>query len=148
MNIKTIVKIFKSAGNDFVNSILEKRLKDRMVKDDSWLWNADDDEPVLSPDLASPRRSVIQMTRKPNPNDPLRVKEDFIRAKYVGKSFMDSRDIEKVMGDSAPQEYFWRSLFSPLFSPSPLLTSKPKLFPSFPPPSPPLVRLSHAARIV
>ena len=108
----TIVKIFKSAGNDFVNSILEKRLKDRMVKDDSWLWNADDDEPVLSPDLASPRRSVIQMTRKPNPNDPLRVKEDFIRAKYVGKSFMDSRDIEKVMGDSAPQEYFWRSLFS------------------------------------
>ena len=110
---ETIVKIFQSAGNSFINGILEKRLKDKKVKDDDWLWNADDNEPVDKPDLASPRRgSILQIPRKPIASDPLSLKEEYIRAKYVSKAFMDSAGAEKVMGDSSPQEFFWPSLFS------------------------------------
>jgi len=104
---ETTLQVFKAAGNEFVNTILEKRLKEKTVKDDSWLWNADDNEPIVSPDLSSGRGRAmsVQMLRKPNPNDPLGMKEEFIRAKYVAKVFRDS-SLE------APQESFWNSIFS------------------------------------
>jgi Arf-GAP/coiled-coil/ANK repeat/PH domain-containing protein len=110
---ETVMKIFQSAGNSFINGILEKRLKEKKVKDDDWLWNADDNEPVDKPDLASPRRgSILQIPRKPNPSDPLSLKEEYIRAKYVTKAFMDAGVAKDVMGDSPPQEFFWPSMFS------------------------------------
>lgn len=107
---ETTVRIFKSAGNEFVNSILEKRIKESKSKDDSWLWNADDNEPVVSPDLSSGRgrgMSILQLQRKPTANDPLAMKEEFIRAKYVQKAFKDP-------GSEAEdaQENFWNSILS------------------------------------
>ena len=51
--------------------------------------------------------SILQLQRKPTANDPLAMKEEFIRAKYVQKAFKDP-------GSEAEdaQENFWNSILS------------------------------------
>ena len=91
----------------YFRSVTLQRLRDRTEKDESWLWNADDNEPVVSPDLSSPRRrSTVSLQRKPTPNDPLQMKEEYIRLKYVDKAYMEARGMEN------PQQCFWNSILS------------------------------------
>lgn len=111
---ENILALFRATGNKFINSIMERRLADTIKQNESWVWNAEDDDLEVDK-IPSPRASFFKITRKPTPQDPLKVKEEYIIAKYVHKAFQADNIAESITMDATtakPQEFFWRSVFA------------------------------------
>ncbi|XP_028555955.1 ADP-ribosylation factor GTPase-activating protein AGD3 isoform X3 [Dendrobium catenatum] len=73
----SVINLFQSLGNTFVNSIWEELLftSNRKHEDGSCFHNID-------------RKQQHILIRKPRHNDPISVKEKFIQAKYAEKAFV------------------------------------------------------------
>ena len=115
----SVMSLFEKTGNGFVNSLMEKRMRDYHDKHQEWLWSASDDETsggvggvggvgvgggggagggagegmASTPNTDAtgpPSPNLGTIQRKPNPQDALPTKEAFIRAKYVDRAFANT----------------------------------------------------------
>mmetsp|Transcript_18510 Transcript_18510/g.51848 ORF Transcript_18510/g.51848 Transcript_18510/m.51848 type:complete len:859 (-) Transcript_18510:217-2793(-) len=98
----SVMQMFTSLGNRFVNSLLESSGPGGQIKqEDSWLWSADSDgedsevdpralERTASIASASGSAALAEAAAEPKPThmDSLSVKEKYITAKYVDKRFL------------------------------------------------------------
>lgn len=112
----SMMGLFQTTGNAFVNSLWEGKLQDKKHSDDSDIWDAGDEAPRMR-GLSLFREASKGTTRspgggsfrgkKPEANDPLSEKEAYITQKYVERAFMIPHKLPD--GSANWQEALWEA---------------------------------------